>query len=338
MLSLLMSDVLDVQLGPRPPCRRAGRSSPARPSCRTAPGSRPRSRCTAGCRRCPSRWTGRRPGRHRTGPRSRPSVAAAPMAPRTPSSLMAVTMMRWPGRVGSRSVMPSSAWSVRSSSGRMVSLMIGQYSLKPSRMPPMRAALASPAADRLERHVCVVLAVPVVLGVLAHAGTGQPSGLVVVGTKEDVLAGRLDDVDGDGGDVAVGGAEFRRLRLIDLEVDDALGAAWVFSCWRTGERSPRHRCWCRRRCRSTPDYRDLLGDALGDQVHERDVLTERDVADLLADAAALDGTARRDSRGRGRRSRPGAGRPGCILRHDRRRGEHEQAGNRQHRQARARHA
>ena len=50
-------------------------------------------------------------------------------------------------------------------------------------------------------------AIPLRLRELAQLGPAEASGLVVVGTHEGDLAGRLDDVDGDGRHVVVRGAE-----------------------------------------------------------------------------------------------------------------------------------
>ena len=69
--------------------------------------------------------------------------------------------------------------------------------------------VGSTGGRRLERDVGVVLAVPVVADVLADERAADTTGLTVVGAHEGDLTGVLDDIDGDRGNVAVGGADLR---------------------------------------------------------------------------------------------------------------------------------
>jgi hypothetical protein len=124
------------------------------------------------------------------------------------------------------------------------------------------------------------LVVAVVLGLegIAHVLAGDGAGERVVGTHERDLAGLLDDVDGDGRQVAVGGADLGRAVLEQLEVEDGLdlldlqvlGAGDGLGGIDLGV---------------AHDDLDtgllgLLEDAVGHQADERDRLAERDIADL----------------------------------------------------------
>ena len=88
-----------------------------------------------------------------------------------------------------------------------------------------------------------------------HPCTSDASGLAVVGAHEGDLARRLDDVDGDGGDVIVGSTDLGRASWTDLEVQDALSALdreLLGACERLGGVELASRRRRDRRLRSSP--------------------------------------------------------------------------------------
>ncbi len=135
-----------------------------------------------------------------------------------------------------------------------------------------------PGTLGIEGHDCRVLAVVLRLEHVADVLPGDLAGLRVVGAHEGDLARGLVDIDRDGRQATVRGADLGRAVLEELEVQDrldfldleVLGACEGLRRIDLGVAEGDLDAGCI----------SLLLDRVGDELHERDRLTERDVAHL----------------------------------------------------------